>query len=119
MVANTPEERVRQSFLRRMIQDLGFHKGLISIEKGIGQRRYDLVCYSQAMTPLVLIECKAVKLDDTAIRQAFGYNGTVKAPFVCLVSPFETKTFWQEQDQIASVDFLPVYNELYGISKRL
>lgn len=119
LVANTPEERVRQSLLQKMIGEWGFPKGLLSIEKEIGARRYDLVCYSQAMIPLLLVECKAGALNDAGIRQAFGYNATVKAPFICLACPTEIKTFWHEQGQIASVPFLPLYKELYAMAQRL
>ena len=112
LVANTPEERVRQSLLEKMIHSLGFPKGLISIEKGIGARRYDLVCYTRSMTPLLLVECKATPLNDAVVQQAFGYNATLKAPFICLSSPTETKTLWQEKGKIAAVPFLPMYSEL-------
>jgi len=118
-IANTPEERVRQSLIQKMIKVLGFPKGLISIERGIAQRRFDLVCYSNSMKPLVLIECKAEKIDDAAMRQALGYNDTIKAPFICLASATEVITFWQEKGKMGSVPFLPKYSELYEISKRL
>ena len=110
---------MRQALLQKMIFDLGFPKGLISVEKKVGARRYDVACYSKSMEPLLLIECKATELNASAIAQAFGYNGTVKAPFICLASPTEIKTFWQAQGQIASVPFLPMYAELDAISKRL
>lgn len=119
LVAATPEEQVRQALLARMISELGFPKGLISVEKGVGTRRYDIVCYSQEMAPLVLVECKAGQINDAAIRQALGYNHTINAPFICLASPNKTKVFWQEKGKIGSVDFLPMYCELYEISKRL
>lgn len=102
-----------------MIGELGFPRGLISIEKGIGFRRTDLICYSREMTPLLLIECKADAIDEAAMRQAFGYNDTVKAPFVCLASAEKTLTLWHERGKIASVPFLPVYGELYEMSRRL
>lgn len=97
-----------------MIDELGFPKGLISVEKGLGGRRTDIVCYTKEMRPLLLIECKAGELGMAAASQAFGYNDTIKAPFICLANSEEIKTFWQEQDQIASVPFLPPYIELYA-----
>lgn len=119
LVANTPEEAVRQSLIQKMIESLGFPKGLISVEQKIGSRRYDLVCYSKEMSPLLLVECKAGTLDDAAVSQAFGYNDVVKAPFVCLVNAKETITFWHEQDRTLSVPFLPYFKDLYEISRRL
>lgn len=113
-VANTPEEAVRQKLIQKMVAELGYPKGLISVEKKIGKRRYDLVCYTQSMTPLLLVECKAGELNEAAARQAFGYNATVKAPFICLANAIEIKTFWQELDGIKSVPFLPTYAEIYA-----
>ena len=90
----TPEERVRQSILLKMVQELGFPKGLISVERAISSRRTDIVCYTPGMKPLLLIECKAGPLEDSALNQALGYNEKIKAPFICLVNETEQKTFW-------------------------
>lgn len=118
-IANTPEELVRQSLIRKMIVKLGFPKGLISVERKIGSRRFDLVCYTKEMKTLLLVECKAGAIDEAATRQALGYNDVVKAPFVCLVNPREMITLWHEQGRIASVPFLPTFKDLYEISRRL
>ena len=118
-MALTPEERVRQSLIGRMLLELGFPRGLLSVERGIGSRRYDLVCYSKEMKPLLLVECKAGSLNEGAKRQALGYNDVLKAPFVCVTNGQETVTLWYEQGRIASVPFLPLYQELYAISQRL
>jgi hypothetical protein len=118
-VADTPEERVRQNLIQKMIGELGYPKGLISVEKKIGERRYDLVCYTKSMQPLLLVECKAEKIDEAAENQAVGYNASLKAPFICLASPTEIKTLWQEREKIGSVPFLPTYSELYDFSRRI
>ena len=102
-----------------MTSEWGYPRGLIAVEKGESTRRYDVVCYSNTMAPLLLIECKATPLDDAAAQQALGYNAVLKAPFICLASPTEIKTFWHERGQIASVPFLPIYAELHAISQRL
>ncbi len=102
-----------------MIFELGFPKGLVSVEKQIGKRRYDIVCFTPEMKPLLLIECKAEEIDEAALRQALGYNDLLKAPFVTLVSEKGIETFWQEKGGVKSVPFLPLFKELYGISKRL
>ncbi len=116
-VAHTPEEEVRQRLLEKMVGELGFPKGLIVVEKGIGFRRFDIVCYSQEMSPLLLIECKAEKIDEGAIRQAMGYNETIRAPFICLASHLEIKTIWVEKGSVISVPFLPFYREMKAASK--
>lgn len=117
-MADTPEERVRQALLLKMIGELGFPKGLIAVEKKVGSRRFDLVCYTPEMTPLLLVECKAGELNEVALHQAFGYNETIQAPFLCLANGLEIKTFWQEGKENKVVPFLPAFAELYGVSRR-
>lgn len=117
-VANTPEEGVRQRLIQQMI-GLGYPKGLIAVEKKIGERRFDLVCFTKEMTPLLLVECKAETLTEAAMRQALGYNAMVKAPFICLASVTEIKTFWQEEGKIGSVPYLPSFNEIHAFSRRI
>ena len=81
------------------------------------RRRIDLLCYTpgkNGLIPLLLVECKAEKIDESASAQALGYNGFVGAPFVCLVNGSRAKTIWMEQGRMASVDFLPPYAQLLG-----
>ncbi len=118
-VANTPEERVRQALLQKMVGPLSFPKSLISVERGIGGRRTDIVCYTKEMAPLLLIECKVELLGELAIQQALGYNQTINAPFICVANANELITFWFEKDSRVSVPFLPTYKELYEASKRV
>jgi type I site-specific restriction endonuclease len=118
LVAATPEEKVRQLLLEKMIHHLGFPKGLISVEKAVGSRRYDIVCYTKEMTPLLLIECKKAE-ESGAASQACGYNDSLKAPFICIAAGEKIQTFWQEKDKINSVPFLPQYPELYAISRNI
>jgi hypothetical protein len=113
-VAATPEEGVRQQLILKMIA-LGYPRGLISVEKQIPGRRFDLVCYrkiNEQLLPLLLVECKAGKLTAEAEKQVFGYNHSVGAPFVCLANESEIKTLWHQAGKIASIPFLPTYNEL-------
>lgn len=125
-VTATPEEIVRQSLLQMMIRDLGYPKSLIAVEKEIGshRRRFDIVCYAcgihpdRELFPLLLIECKPHNCSEAAREQAFGYNATLGAPFVCIACKTEIHTLWLNADKIASVPFLPPYLELIEIAKK-
>lgn len=112
LVVLTPEEQVRQKLLHKMMNQLGFPKGLISVEKKIGSRRYDIVCYARSMNPLLLIECKAEKITAGTLAQAAGYNALLAAPFISLAGPNEVKTFWNDRGNIVSVPFLPPYEQM-------
>jgi hypothetical protein len=116
-VAATPEEIVRQNLIQQMIRELGFPKGLISVEKGLPpfKRRFDLVCYAnrtKGLIPLLLAECKAGSIDEAALQQALGYNDSVGAYFICLAGAKEIRTLWRERGEVKSVPFLPTYAQL-------
>lgn len=115
-VAATPEEGVRQEWIRKMIGPLGYPKGLLSVEKALrAGRRIDLLCRmpgGEGLLPLLLAECKAVEIDAHAEKQLLGYNEEVKAPFIALLGPNVAKTFWRTREGIDSVPFLPSYAQL-------
>jgi type I site-specific restriction endonuclease len=95
-VKKTPEERIRQTLLSVMIEKLGFPYSLLAVEKSLDQlphlkqveklpqRRADILCFTKNMKPLLLIECKKERIDNTAIEQVRGYNAFVQAPFIAL-----------------------------------
>lgn len=117
-VADTPEERVRQTLLQALVNELGFPKGLLSVERGIGTRRTDIVCYTREGFPLLLIECKAGPLNETALQQALGYNETLKAPFLAICNATERMTVWFEKEKRVFVSFIPTYKDLYDAARR-
>lgn len=95
-----PEEKVRQNFIE-YLKSLGFPEAFFVKEKALSEldlessmkelplRRIDLLCYTlhqKTLKPLLLVECKALKLDSTTMMQVMGYNHFIKAPFVALVS---------------------------------
>lgn len=113
----TPEEIVRQKWISVMLNDLGFPKGLLSVEKVIPElkRRTDIVCYTpgkEGLIPLIVIECKAQDEGNLTDKQVLGYNFTIQAPFLCVIHGEQAKTFWKEGDLLASVSFLPSYHQL-------
>ncbi len=118
-VLATPEEKVRQSLLQKMVLTLGFPKGLLAVEKAVGQRRFDLVCYTKEGNALLLVECKAFDPEEAAENQAFGYNLYCGAPFLCVAGPNCIQTLWHEGGQLKRVSFLPFFQELYAFSQRL
>jgi hypothetical protein len=115
-VADTPEERVRQALLSQMLGPLAFPKSLIAVEKRLGPgRRADIIAYVKQGTelkPLLLIECKAERVDREAYWQASGYNAFLAAPFICLADGNGITTYWKEESGLKSVSFLPPYPQL-------
>ena len=121
-IAATPEEIVRQTWLKRMIGNLGYPRQLFAVEKElktlphlqssselIPDRRADIIFFSpHTFSPLILIECKAGKLSSLALEQALGYNTFVRATYVALVSEKEVIFYHQEQE----LHFMPSYEQL-------
>ena len=103
-VDKTPEEVIRQLLIRQMVDQLGYPRALLAIEKELSQlphlaltpakelpkRRIDLLVFAKdavgALVPLMLVECKAVPLTPKFAQQVLGYNSFVGAPFVTLAN---------------------------------
>lgn len=107
-VAALPEEKVRQTLIQKMTQQLGYPLGSLALEKNLNQlphlqshpalpkRRADLIVFAKDLHPhhpfypLLLIECKAVALTDKVLRQIVGYNQFVGAYFIAAVNQSST-----------------------------
>lgn len=128
-----PEEIVRQRLISFMIHNLDFPAANLMLEKDLGQmphlqldpreapeRRADLVCFAKdihpthSLYPLLLVECKAVKITAKAIDQVVGYNHFLKAHFIAVANGLEVHTGWFDP-QIQDYRFvknLPSFPEL-------
>lgn len=87
-VSLTPEEWVRQNFLRYLTEYKGFPPALMAVEKKVEinglPQRFDLLIYDRSGQPLLIAEFKApaVPIDQQAFNQVVRYNSFIKAPFV-------------------------------------
>lgn len=117
LVKATPEEKVRQNLLRLMIEQLGYSPNLIILEKKLSQlphlrsalpteipdRRLDLLVMAkgihphESLYPLLLVECKAEKITDQALRQVIGYNHFLQAYYFALACSDEIRTGWYDR----------------------
>jgi hypothetical protein len=133
-VSALPEERVRQRVLNQMIAELGFPASLIVVEKALKQlphlavsdryqipdRRADLICFTKGMIcdhslyPLLIVECKSVRLTSRVINQVLGYNHFVRSCFIAIVNHMEVKTGWYDpaSNSYEFINYLPSYETL-------
>lgn len=127
-VVETPEEKIRQALLKKMTKELGFFKNLISVETELSflpsatkapKRRLDILVYvketkdSSSLSPLLLIECKAISLSNKALQQVMGYNHFVGAYFMGLCNEEEFVLFWKDKKGVLQkAPYLPTFNEL-------
>ena len=87
-VVLTPEEWVRQHFVRYLAEEKKYPPSLMSIETGLkinrNQFRADLLVYDRKGKPLLLVEFKApsVKITQQTFDQITRYNMTYKVPYL-------------------------------------
>lgn len=129
-VAETPEERVRQALLKKMTEELGFPAHLLAVEKALHQFphlaqkralpdcRVDIACFAsnifpgRELSPLLIIECKAVPITGSALEQVIGYNYFCEAPYVAVANEQSIRLSWLGDNGWESIDFLPHYQDL-------
>jgi len=113
----TPEEWVRQNWIRFAVEYLKFPEGIIQIESGLrvnqNQRRSDILIY-QNSKPIVLIECKApkIKIGDNTMNQALNYNKVYDVKYIVLTNGLEHQIFLIEPAVIKQLTKLPDYSKL-------
>lgn len=86
-----PEELVRQSVIQYLI-DIGFSIKMINVEKeiqvGNQKKRYDIVVYLKASTPMLLVECKKpdTLIDQKSFDQISNYNIALQIPYLLVTN---------------------------------
>lgn len=91
----TPEEWVRQNFIRYLVEAKGFPASLMAVETGLklngNQFRADLLIYSKSGDPLLIVEFKApeVKITQKTFDQIARYNLTFNVPFLIISNGLE------------------------------
>lgn len=94
-VVLTPEEWVRQHFLKFLSTHLGYPRTLLKTEFEIRfnklKKRPDIVAFARSGDPLMVVECKAphVKITQETFKQAAIYNQTLKAGLLVVTNGLE------------------------------
>ncbi len=119
-VALTPEEWVRQNLIQFLVQDMGYPRGLMAVEKYLrvhGQaHRADLVVYDREGQPLLLAECKEpeVAISQSTFDQIACYNRTLRARYLLVSNGLQHYCYAIERDKGAYrfLERLPRYDDL-------
>lgn len=122
-VALTPEEWVRQHFIRFMIDVMKYPAGLLAVEAMVKvnmlKQRADIVLYNRKLKPVLVVECKAPQLEigQETVNQAARYNLTLGVNYLVvtngLVSYCIRLNKTGEGNQVVSE--LPLFSELNGL----
>jgi len=88
----TPEEWVRQNFVRYLIHEGKYPPGLIGIEVTAPynklKKRVDILIHDRAGQPVMIVECKSydVPLDDPVFEQIATYNLKFNVPYLVVTN---------------------------------
>jgi len=94
----TEEEKVRQFFILKLVNELQIPTSHISVERKITlnglTKRYDIVVYEETK-PWMVIECKAphIPLTQDVLEQVGRYNQTLNAEVIGVTNGTEEKFF--------------------------
>lgn len=94
-VALQPEEWVRQHTVQFLIQNKGYPKSLINVEKELTvndlKKRYDAVIFYPNGNINLIVECKApnIKISQETFDQIARYNLALKSTFLMVTNGME------------------------------
>jgi len=113
----TPEEWIRQNFLKFITEHLKYPKSLLKIESKIAKdntkKRTDIIVMDKLLNPFMLVECKnsKVELNQETLNQIAQYNLKVKAPFIVITNGLNHYIFNIdfENNKIVQLNNFPEY----------
>lgn len=94
-VSLTPEEWVRQHFIRFLIDEKGFPAALLAVEKQLNingmKKRCDAILFDQHARPTLIIELKApnIPISQTVFDQVAVYNAKLKVDYFMVSNGLE------------------------------
>ena len=116
----TPEEWVRQHFIRYLMKEKKFPSALLQIEGGLSlnqtRKRSDILVYDNLGEKIMVIECKApsVPITQATFDQAARYNSVYKASWLAVTNGLNH--YYAKIDHINGkflfVAELPIYKDL-------
>lgn len=115
-VTLTPEEWVRQHFIRFLTEVKKYPASLMNVERGVkiisGTKRTDIVVHNRQGKPWMIVECKApdIPVTEDALLQAARYNMSLQAPFLVLTNGIEHYCCSLQHKQIEFMDDLPEFD---------
>ncbi|MBE2190436.1 MAG: type I restriction enzyme HsdR N-terminal domain-containing protein [Desulfobulbaceae bacterium] len=91
----TPEEWVRQNFVRYLNETLCYPKSRTKIEHNLKygelNKRCDIIIYDKSAKPHIIVECKAysIKLSQLTVNQLATYNSQLGSKYLCITNGIE------------------------------
>ena len=116
----TPEEWVRQNFIKYLKEVKGYPASLIAIERGIKvngmHKRFDAVVFKRDGIPTVLIEFKSteVKISQKVMEQISRYNMNLKVAYLIVSNGLTHYCCHVDQSsgKVSFMDDIPNFDQL-------
>ena len=115
-VSCTPEEAVRQTYIRYLIDVLQVPPVAISVEKKITYnnltKRYDIVVFSKGKC-LLIVECKSpeIKISEVTLQQISLYNSHLHAEYIVLFNGKQEIIYKKTDGEYVVQNQLPRYGD--------
>ena len=116
----TPEEWVRQNFIRYLIEEGGYPAGLMGVEVTFTmnrlRKRADILIHNREGKPVMIVECKSydVALDENVFDQIVTYNMRFRVPYLVVTNGmvnYACKIYF-ENNSWEYLMVIPQYEEL-------
>ena len=119
-VALTPEEWVRQNFVRFLVEEKKYSRGLIQIEMPVNfktlKNRCDIAVYNRKTELKVIVECKAtdIKISQDTFDQIARYNMNFKVEYLIVTNGLMHYCckFNKNNNKYKFISVIPEYNEI-------
>ena len=117
-VQKQPEEWVRQNIIQYLNKEKGYPIALMSIEKENKlktlKKRCDIVCNDKNGKPLLLVECKAnkINLNSDVFEQTITYQKTMKAKYILITNGQNHYCFQLKDAKLNFLKRIPTYQEI-------
>lgn len=112
----TPEEWVRQHFLRYLVDHRRYPASLIAVEMGFRYqqmlRRADIVVHGRRGAPFLLVECKApdVRIVQATFDQVSRYNRVVGARYLAVTNGLNHYCWRLDDDRYEFLNGPPAFD---------
>lgn len=109
----TPEEWVRQNFVRYLVEVKKYPAALIAQEKemqmGELRKRFDILVYNRRHEPWLMVECKSteVQLDGRVLEQVLRYNIAIPVQYLVITNGSFSVGFEKTGRSLNLLDTLP------------
>jgi len=114
----SPEEWVRQNFVRYLVDELNYPQSLIvtemSIKLNTQNRRCDIVIHDREGKPKMIVECKSpdVKLSQATFDQANNYNWALGLSFIIITNGLSHFCLERKDNKFEFRKNFPEYDQL-------